>query len=166
MGGVRSQDAGGFEYWEVDDVQKYLEGVLMERKWVFCGRRGKYNELKPQKSQDDLKESGNREAIYFTNNPVVAEFCALAGGGKTVGARQNSIYMSYDTDTRVVDYSEVKLAVEFPENVATEGFVYISPAEGMEAINGEYLAYQPRKPDLVVKIRRQDLKYPIEKVEK
>ncbi len=165
LGGEKITEENGFEYWELEDANLYLEKVLMERNWVFHGTRGKYKELVPQKSQDEIKESGNRVAVYFTNDPVLSEFCALAGGGKSVGQRKNSIRMSYDTDTKKVEYSDVKLAVEFPENVASEGFVYLSPREGMEYINGEYLSYEPREPDVVIKIKRSDLKYNIEKIQ-
>ena len=166
FGGKKVIDEQGFEFWEVDNPQKYLESVLMERKWVFHGTTGRYTELIPQKSQDEVKESGNRVAIYFTNCPILAEFCSLAGGGKTVGARQNSINMSYDTDTREVSDSEVKLSVEHPENVSDAGFVYLSPMEGTDFANGEWLAYEPRKPDIIVKVKKSDLSYPIEKIEK
>ncbi len=165
MGGRKVTEENGFEYWELEDANLYLEKILMERNWVFHGTRGQYKELIPQKSQDEIKESGNRIAVYFTNDPVLSEFCALAGGGKGVGQRKNSIRMSYDTDTKKVEYSDIKLAVEFPENVASEGFVYLCPREDMEYINGEYLSYEPREPDVVIKIKRSDLKYNIEKIQ-
>ena len=163
FGGKKITDEQGFEYWEVDNPQKYLESVLLERRWVFHGTTGKYTELIPQKSQDEVKESGNRVAVYFTNNPILAEFCALAGGGKSVGARQNATHMSYDIDTKEVTYPDVSLSVEFPENVAGEGYVYLSPIEGTELVNDEWLSYESRKPDIAIKVKKTDLKYPIQK---
>jgi len=36
--------------------------------------------FKKQETINLIKESGNREAVYMTNNPLLAEFTALTGG--------------------------------------------------------------------------------------
>ncbi len=164
MGGRKMVEEDGFESWVLDNPQEFLEKQMLKRDEVFHGSTRKITELRPAQAIDLHKESGNREAVYFSFNPVISIFCGLAGGIKEkVGERQNGCNLSYD-EAGNIDYGSVYLAVEHPEKIANEGYVYLTSRVGMEFVGGEYLCYEPRVPDVALRIKRGDLKYNIEKV--
>lgn len=146
---------------ELKDPRAILEWACANG-YIFHGstRRVQGN-LEPRKANDAVKESGNREAVYLTINPLLAMFTALTGG-KDVGIRRNKTYLEI-TDTGEVKYPKSPVfEVKNPDQVADEGFVYIfDQSQADEKTEGEYLAYKPIRPLTAIKIRRSDLKYPI-----
>lgn len=151
-----------FGFLEFEDVNRKLEELSLSKKYVFHGSSRENNILKPQKANDKVKESGNRKAIYLTNSPVLAIFCALAGGIEGMRERRNSINEIHSE--RGIEYQDIKLLVSHPELIKDEGYVYVCKRNGLDYENGEFLSYEPLKPEMVIKVKRSDLKYNIEKI--
>jgi hypothetical protein len=116
--------------------------------------------LMPRLAQDDAKLSGNRSAVYLTEVPVEALFCALVG--PECGRRECHVAYDIDAKTGLLTYRLVQLGVERPEQLATEGFVYVvSRHKTYEYIDGEWLAYEPVKPVQQLRVSRDDLTVPV-----
>ena len=101
----------------------------------------------------------------MTINPILAMFTALAGG-KDVGTRRNKVFLEI-TDQGVVRYPKPpEFAVGKPEEIANEGYVYIfdKVSQVDEETNGECLSYKPIKPLAIIRIKRVDFQFPIEKI--
>ncbi len=161
---VKRKD-GDFAYYEISRPQNFLE-CAATKDFVFHGtsRRIEGN-LKPYKANDMLKESGNREAVYMTRNPLLAEFTALTGG-VDVGRRQNSCNMAIENG--VVSYpGEQRFGVENVDKVQNEGFVYIFDRKTQTDTeeNGELMSYREIRPLAVIKIKRGDFGYQIDKIQ-
>jgi hypothetical protein len=158
----RNVEADNFETFSVQNPQEFLEWATVNG-YVFHGSTRKtIGELVPQQANDLAKESGNRDAVYMTRNPLLAEFTALTGG-KDVGVRQNKCFMQI-TDSKEVRYPQTpEFRVGKPDEVETQGYVYIFDREKQvdEEVGGECLVYEPVKPIAVIRVKREDFKYPI-----
>lgn len=147
-----------------ENVTEALEELAVKG-FCFHGSSRKIEEkLVPQLASDENKESGNRKAVYMTNNPLLAEFTALCGG-VDVGKRKNICYMKIE-DGKISYPEKPYFAVEKIERVAEEGYVYVfdKRTPGFEEINEEILSYEPVEPIFAIKIKKKDFKYPISKI--
>jgi hypothetical protein len=161
--GSECQFDSGFEYFDVRNLNKILEWATINGYVMHGTTKQIPEELIPKKANDSKKESGNREAVYMTNNPLLAEFTALTGG-KNVGGRQNRCFMTINKG-RVCYPQEPEFSVGKPEAVAAEGYIYVldKATQVDEEVSGEYLAYRPIKPLAVIRMKCEDFKYPIKK---
>ena len=163
--GVERNKKEGFEFYDVGGPQEFLEWACVNE-YVFHGSsRVIEGNLEPREAIDDIKASGNRKAVYMTINPILAMFTALAGG-KDVGTRRNKVFLEI-TDQGVVRYPKPpEFAVGKPEEIANEGYVYIfdKVSQVDEETNGECLSYKPIKPLAIIRIKRVDFQFPIEKI--
>lgn len=147
-----------------EDVVASLEELTV-RNYVFHGSSIKIEDkVVPQKASDEVKESGNRVAVYMTRNPLVALFTALCGG-VDVGKRANECYMEINDD-KVTYPGKQYFAVEKPENISEIGYIYVFDGRtpGFEEINGEVLSYEAVEPMFAIKIKKAEFKYSIEKI--
>lgn len=155
----------GFAFFDAQDPIETLDWATANG-FVFHGstRRIK-GELVPQQANDTEKESGNREAVYMTKKPILAEFTALTGG-KDMGGRQNQVLMDISDSGKVTYPKEPIFKVGKLEEVADEGFVYVfdSTTQVDEDVNGESLSYRPVKPLAAIRIKKEDFRYPITKI--
>lgn len=148
-----------------EDVTGALEELAIKG-FCFHGSSKLVNgPLTPQQAYDEVKESGNREAVYMTINPLLAEFTALYGGAD-VGQRKNSCAMTID-DGKVSYPGKQFFAVEKIEGIADIGYIYVfdKKTPGFEEANGEILSYMPIEPMFAIKIKKEDFKYPIEEID-
>lgn len=163
--GAEQKSDNGFKFVEVSNPQSLLEWATVNGYAMHGSTRQIRGELVPQQAHDLVKESGNREAVYMTRNPLLAEFTALTGG-KNIDGRQNRCFLKIK-DGKVAYPQKPEFHVGKPEEVEDEGYVYLFDKETQvdEEVGGEFLSYKPVKPLVVVKVRREDFKYPIEKIE-
>lgn len=62
----------------------------------------------------------------------------------------------------VITYPQIDLKVGELQKVAPEGYVYIfNENQSNEHVSGEYLAYRPTTPIIVIKIKKEDFEYSI-----
>jgi len=147
-----------------ENVLESLEELVI-RGFCFHGSsRLIEDKLTPHLAVDDIKESGNRKAVYLTINPLLAMFTALCGG-VDVGKRENKCFMAIEDGE--VKYPEIPyFAVEKTENISDIGYIYVVDRKmaGLDEINGEILSYEPIEPMFAIKIKRGEFRYPINKI--
>lgn len=155
------QTEGNFSYYELENPPPFLQWATVNG-YIFHGTIRKISEaLEPKPANDLIKESGNRVAVYMTNNPRLAMFTALTGG-KDVGGRRNVCHMKITGDKVTYPGKQI-FQVGNPEAIASEGFIYIfdRKTQSDEEIGGELLSYKPIKPLAIIKIHRSHFPHPI-----
>lgn len=154
----------GFEYVECSEPLKLIEDLARSGDWLMHGTtRRIVGDLEPRQARDDIKESGNRKAVYLTRNPVLVMFTALTGG--TSGERKNKIGWEIDNQTGEFRYPVVELGVADMNQVKDEGYVYVG-RNGLNIAyeNGEYVSPDPVKPELLIKIKKDQFKFEVKKL--
>ncbi|MBI2326656.1 hypothetical protein HYU91_04700 [Candidatus Collierbacteria bacterium] len=158
-------DVDGFAYWEFDQPEKVLEQVVTEGEmfgFVLHGGTNRINgEIIPKTAKDLIREQGRRLAIYATNNPAKVMFWALTGGTGDRGRKEIGGRLKIDDDKKI-SYENLRFVVENKSHVREMGWVYIFENSGWEYSLGEYLSYESKTPVAIIKINRNDFKYPIE----
>lgn len=158
-------DADGFVYWEFDQPEEVLEQVVTDGKMFEFVLHGGTNrimgEVIPKTAKDLTREQGKRLAIYATNNPAKVMFWALTGGTGDRGRKEIGGKLKIDYDKKI-SYESLRFVVENESQIREMGWVYIFEDGGWEYSLGEYLSYEPRTAVAVIKINRNDFKYPIE----
>jgi hypothetical protein len=154
-----------FESREFENPTEILEKLVIEG-YCFHGSSRKIDgDLEPQKATDLIKESGNENAVYLTINPLLAEFAGLYGGAEGITNRENICHMEIN-DGKVSYPGESYFAVNDPDKGAREGYVYVFDRKtlGFEEINGEILSKRKSEPLMVIKIKREDFKPEVKKI--
>lgn len=144
-----------------EDVLVALEDLAV-RGYCFHGSSKLVDgKLTPQQEKDEVKESGNRKAVYMTVNPLLAMFTALCEGVE-VGKRKNKCFVTIE-DGEVKYPEKPFFAVEKIENISGVGYIYVVDRKtpGLEEISGEILSYEPVEPLFAIKIKREEFKHPI-----
>ena len=158
-------DVDGFAYWEFDNPEEVLEQVITEGKmfeFVLHGGTNRINgKVIPKTAKDLIREQGRRLAIYATNNPAKAMFWALTGGTGDRGRKEIGGKLKIDDDKKI-SYENIRFIVERESQIRQFGWVYVFEYSGWEYTLGEYLSYESKTPVAIVKIDRNDFKYPIE----
>jgi len=154
-----------FEYVILDNPDEIIT-LCVNNDYVLHGSTRKLVELIPQQANDSSKEFGNAKAVYLTSNPIVAKFCALVDGAN-VGERRYSNVTNITPEGEYT-YTDTFFGVSKPENIRSEGYIYIFPNSVVDETDGlEHISKEPIKPFLVIQIRRSDWdeqKYPIQKI--
>lgn len=160
--GAKVEQAGSIEVLTADDPEALLDWAVSHQYVLHGTTRLIEGDFEPRTANDSAKESGNRTAIYMVDIPPIAMFKALTGGVN--GDRTTHMGCRAITDEQGNrSYSEVSFATTAPELVAGQGFVYVFDADDAdEHTGGEFLAYKPIRPLAVIKILREQFKYPIE----
>lgn len=158
------QNKEDFNYVTLANPEEFLN-YLAKSGYVFHGStREIVGKLIPKQANDLSKEFGNREAIYLTSTPIIAMFTALTGG-VNVGVRRNSVISKIDEDGNY-HYPTVYFGVLKTKKIKSTGYVYIFPEDVIdESEEGEYISLRPIRPELIVKIEREDFRFPIEKLD-
>lgn len=154
-----------FEVREYDNPTAVLEHLAVEG-YCFHGSSRKIDEeIKPQKANDLIKESGNQEAVYMTINPMLAEFAGIYGGAEGITTRKNNCFMEMN-DGKVSYPGRSFFGVNDPDLGVNEGYVYVFDrrTEGFEEINGEILAKKAIEPLMAIKIKKSELPMKVEKI--
>lgn len=158
-------DADGFAYWEFDRPEEVLEQVVTGGQMFEFVLHGSTNRIKgevvPKTAKDLIREQGKRLAIYATNNPAKVMFWALTGGTGDRGRKEIGGKFKIDDDKKIT-YENLRFVVENKSQVREMGWIYVFENNGWEYSLGEYLLYEPRIPIAVIKVNRNDFKYPIE----
>lgn len=161
----RTEQWNNFESREFNNPTEVLEKLAVEG-YCFHGSSRKIDgDLLPQMATDTVKESGNREAVYMSINPLLAEFTGIYGGLEGITERENVCHMEINGGE--VSYpGESRFAVNNPDLGVKEGYVYVFDrrTKGFEEINGEILSDKKIEPLMVIKIKREDFKPTVEKI--
>ena len=145
----------------VDNPEEYLYGLIHEG-YILHGTTRQIETLVPHTANDASKESGNRHAIYMTDNPAIAMYAALHGGVNEFGWSRHSSVKTIDDTTGRITFHDLVFAAQHPEKLAAYGYVYIFPKDSAdEYIQGEYLSYKPLVPEQIIEILRSDFNHPI-----
>lgn len=154
----------GFNYWSFDNPLRLLETVLVygeKFEYIFHGSTIRIvDQVIPKPALDMLREQGRRTAIYATANIPWAMFWAVTGGIKE---KRRKVTGKFSIDeNKKVSYSDVQFTVEDLNQVKDFGWIYIFENSGWEYSRGEYLSYDPKNYLAVIKIKREDFKFPLE----
>lgn len=156
---------GEYNYWEFDDPQKVLETVVAfgnNFEFVFHGTTVKIEgKVVPQQALDMLREQGRRSAVYATNNVSWAMFWSLTGGTKLM-ARKRANGRMLIRENKKIEYENTSFVIEDEVQMKDLGWVYIFENSDWEYSKGEYLSYETKDYLAVVKIRKEDFKFPVE----
>jgi hypothetical protein len=154
-----------FNYVQLRDPESFLNFCVKNRFVLHGSAREIVGELHPHKANDESKEFGNQDAIYLTKAPIISMFTALTGGVE-VGIRRNSVNSEIDEEGNY-HYPKTFFGVLYPEKIQSSGYVYVFSEEVVDDSEGsEYISRKSIKPVLVVKVKREDFRFPIEKLEK
>lgn len=151
------------EMLEVKEPEELL-GKIVAVGFVLHGTtRLIKGEFVPTLAHDGAKESGNREAVYLTDAPAIAMFKSLTGGVE--GRRRTEHGAVRHIEDGVITYTDLHFGTTSLEDVAEQGYVYVFGRDAVdEYIHGEFLAYKPIKPLAVVKVHREQFRYPIDQL--
>lgn len=153
-----------FVFYTIEQPQKFLNWLISEGFLLHGSSREIIGALVPQQANDLAKEFGNKKAIYLTQDPLVAIFCALTGGVKGIKIRRNSI-RSRLNQLGNIEYIDTNFAVSDTEKIQKIGYVYVFTKEVIdEQENNEFISKKPIKPQLVIQIKRKDFPYPIRQI--
>lgn len=163
--GTEIVDEDGFRYWEFDDPQKVLEVVITfgdNFEFIFHGTTVNIEgKVVPQQALDMLREQGRRNAIYATNNVSWAMFWSLTGGTK-LKARKRANGRMLIGENKKIEYENTSFVIEDEVQMKDLGWVYIFENSGWEYSRGEYLSCEPKDYLVVIKIKKEDFKFPLE----
>lgn len=140
---------------------------LYKKGYVFHGSSRRIDILKPHQANCEVKQDGNLKAIYFTNLPIIAKFCAITGGIE--GCNPFSVTGKFDEENNKFNYTEASFA--FSDEPAESGYVYVVPNNKLvqcrddngNSIN-EFVSIRKIKPVLRIKIKKIDFPFEIEQI--
>ena len=164
---IRNLDARFFKdddvkFCMVQDPDEFLTWCRFNDFVMHGSTRLIPGKLKPSLAHDLSKSFGNQKGIYSITTPIVAMFCALAGG-VDVGLRRNSVRTKSSNQT--LSYTDVFFGVERIDEVKSEGYVYIFDKRQTDANEGpEYISFSPVTPLLILKIMKTDFDYTINEI--
>ena len=163
---IKIEKWNNFEVREYDNPTAVLEKLAVEGYCFHGSSRRIEGNLEPQQATDLVKASGNEEAVYMTINPLLAEFAGLYGGVEGITKRENICHMEIN-DGKVSYPGESHFAVNDPGKGAQEGYIYVFDRKtpGFEEVNGEILSKRKIETLMVIKIKREDFKPEVKKID-
>jgi hypothetical protein len=144
--------------YSVDEAEAFLEHAL-EQGFVCHGSPTLiHDSLQPRLTGD---RDNSRPAVYLTDVPVLALFCAIAGRS---GWTQRTTEISCTTSNGVRTYHNVRLVLESraASDLQSHGYVYLVPRDkALRETEHELLSYEAVLPMLVLRVSRADLRFDV-----